>query len=190
VTRLILVRHGQTDWNVQGRFQGQADPPLNETGRGQARALAELLAGSGFPAAYASDLQRARETAEIIAGRAGVPVSIDPRLREVNQGAWEGLVLSEIIARYPAEWSDRERDPLHCRAPGGESVAEVADRTWAAAGDIARRHPDGPVLIVSHGLALATLLCRGRGLPLETARQHIPPNAAPVEIEWPDETSD
>jgi broad specificity phosphatase PhoE len=185
VTRLILVRHGQTDWNVEGRYQGQADRPLNVTGRGQARALAELLIGAGVHAIYSSDLQRARQTAEVIARRIGVEPALDPRLREINQGVWEGLLLSEIIARYPREWAERERDPLHSRPPGGESIADVAARIWAAVADIAQRHPEGPVLVVSHGTALGTLICEARELPLAEARQHIPPNAAPVEVEWP-----
>jgi broad specificity phosphatase PhoE len=185
VTRLILVRHGQTDWNVEGRYQGQADQPLNDIGRGQARALAELLLGTGIRAAYSSDLGRARETADIIAQRIGVGIEVDCRLREVNQGVWEGQLLSEITARYPREWSERDRDPLHSRPPGGESIAEVAARMSAAAADIAQRHLEGPVLVVSHGTALGTLICAARELPLAQARQHIPPNAAPFEVEWP-----
>jgi broad specificity phosphatase PhoE len=185
MTALWLVRHGQTDWNVEGRWHGQADPPLNSTGRAQAQALAAQLNGTGFAALYASDLQRARVTAEIIARRVGLPVTLDVRLREISQGQWEGMLGDNVSEQYPGEWAARVADPVHGRAPGGESVGEVAARVWAAAGDIARTHPAGPVLVVSHGLALATLLCRARGLPLTEARLLIPDNARAEVIDWP-----
>ena len=185
MTALWLVRHGQTDWNVEGRWHGQADPPLNSTGRAQAQALAAQLNGTGFAALYASDLQRARVTAEIIAQRVGRPVTLDVRLREISQGQWEGMLGDNVSEQYPGEWAARVADPVNGRAPGGESVGAVAARVWAAAGDIARAHPAGPVLVVSHGLALATLLCRARGLPLTEARLLIPDNARVEVIDWP-----
>jgi broad specificity phosphatase PhoE len=185
MTHLVLVRHGETDWNVTGRFQGQADPPLNANGREQARALAEQLALSRIDAIYSSDLQRAYDTARIVADRVGLTVIIDPRLREVSQGAWEGVVLADILARYPREWAMREQDPLHSRPPGGESVAEVAQRASAAADAIAIAHPNGRVVVVTHGLTQATLMCLGSGLSLATARSHIQPNATLLEISWP-----
>src|SRR5690242_8696605 len=92
---LLLVRHGETDWNAEGRLQGQTDRPLNEYGRRQARELAERLAGDGVVAIYASDLSRAKETAEIVGGRLGLPVVVDPDLRERNWGTWEGLTPRE-----------------------------------------------------------------------------------------------
>jgi broad specificity phosphatase PhoE len=184
LTQFILVRHGATEWNETGRYQGQADPPLNEAGRRQAELLAEQLAGAPVQAVYSSDLRRACHTARAAAARLGLPVNVEPRLREVSQGAWEGMLHADILAQYPQEWAARQADPLHGRPPGGESVAEVAARALAAAGDIARAHPEGPVLIVSHGLTLAVLLCMARGLPLETARDHIPENATPIYIKW------
>ena len=184
MTRLILIRHAETDWNVEGRWQGQADPPLNAVGRAQAEGLAAGLAGQRFEAIYSSDLQRACETAEIVAASLGLTVTPDARLREIHQGVWEGLLATDVEARYPNELAARRSDPIGGRAPGGESVAEVAARVWAAADDIARRHPLGPVIIISHGLALATLLCRTRGIGLERARELIPENAKPETIEW------
>lgn len=182
--RLILVRHGETDWNTAGRYQGQADPPLNAKGRAQAQTLALDLMNSHIDAIYSSDLQRARETAEIVSGKLGLVVTYDRRLREMNLGEWEGLLESEIIAGYPVEWDARAHDPLGSRAPGGESLLELAERLWASANDIGRAHPTDGVLIISHGLALATLLCRARGLPLQQARQLIPDNALPEIVEW------
>lgn len=184
MTEFWLVRHGQTDWNLQGRYQGQADPPLNETGLQQAQVAAERLAGRRYAALYSSDLERARVTAEIIGKYLGLTVIIDPRLREVNQGAWEGLLVTEIQERYPLEWEARQRDRLRFRAPGGESVQDVATRVWAAMDEIAWRHPHDAVIVVSHGLALATMLCRGRNIPLVQAQELIPDNAEVLHIEW------
>lgn len=184
MTELWLVRHGQTDWNREGRYQGQADLPLNATGLAQARALAERLDGEHFDAIYASPLQRALRTAMILAARLGLEVRLDPRLREINQGEWQGMLVSDIAARYAGELAQREVDPLNVRAPGGESVPEVAVRMWAAADDIARAYPAGRVLVVSHGLALATLVARGRGIPLEQVYTLIPDNGAPQTVAW------
>lgn len=185
MTELWLVRHGQTDWNVQGRYQGQADPPLNATGLEQATRAAEALAGRAYTAIYTSDLERARVTAEIIGRRLGMDVFVDVRLREVNQGAWEGMLSTEIQARYAGEWAARQRDPLHFRPPGGgESVTDVAARLWAFIDELVTHAPDGPLILVSHGLALATLVCRARGLPLAQAFDLIPENAQAHRIEW------
>ncbi len=185
MTRLVLVRHGQTDWNLEGRYQGQTDLPLNAAGRAEASALAEQLAGRPLEAIYSSNLRRAHETASIIAERLGMPVQIDGRLREVYLGQWEGVLFKDIVAQYPAEWEQRQRDPVHSRPPGGESAVELAARVWAAVDEIARRHAPGLVLIVSHGLALAAVLCRAQNLPLTQIFDVIPDNAHPIEVDWP-----
>jgi len=187
MTQLYLVRHGQTDWNLEGRYQGQTDLPLNAAGRAQAASLSQELAGIPFTAVYSSDLRRARETAEILAAARGLAVQLDPRLREIGLGVWEGQLFTEIATRYPVEWAERLRDPLNARPAGGECVAEVARRAAEAASDIARAHPAGPVLIVSHGVALATLLCQARGRPLAETYQAIPNNSHPEVVTWPPE---
>jgi 2,3-bisphosphoglycerate-dependent phosphoglycerate mutase len=165
VTTLILVRHGETDWNRDGRWQGQADAPLNERGREQARALAEQLAGEPVDAVYSSDLSRARETAEIIAARLDrEPVEVDPRLREVNVGGWSGLTMAEIEARYPAEvalW--RTGDPAHAFA-GGETYAAMGERVVDALAEIASRHPDDNVVVVLHGGSIRGALAHAAGI--------------------------
>ena len=185
MTELWLVRHGQTDWNLQGRYQGQADMALNSTGLAQARELAAQLEGQPFSVIYSSDLQRARQTAQILANHLGLTLHLDPRLREIHQGEWQGLLVSELSVRYSEAMAARRSNPVEARAPGGESVAEVAARVWAAAGDIARAHPAERVLVVSHGLALATLIAKGRGMPLEQVYALIPDNAHPCLVEWP-----
>ena len=184
MTRLCLVRHGQTSWNLEGRYQGQSDVPLNEKGRDQARVRAWQLKDCGFAAVYSSDLQRAMETAAILAAPNNLPVLPDPRLREINQGEWEGQLVHAIQARYDELWQQRSADPASVRSPGGETVGEVARRVYAALDDIAARHTTGSVLVVSHGLSLATAICRARGIPIGQAYKEIPENTTPVWIDW------
>jgi hypothetical protein len=128
MTELLLVRHGETDWNAEGRLQGHTDRPLSDYGRDQARQLADDLATEAFDVIYASDLARARETAEIVAERLDVPVNVDPDLREKNWGTWEGLTSTE---RLDVELV-------------GESTEEHTRRMLAALGRIAARHPARP----------------------------------------------
>lgn len=136
MTELLLVRHGETDWNADGRLQGHTDRPLSEFGRRQARQLAEELAGEELEAIYASDLARARETAEIVGDRLGLAVVLDSELREKDWGTWEGLT--------PAE-----RDRVEFV---GESTEAHQERTLRALRRVSERHPDGGrVLVVTHG---------------------------------------
>jgi broad specificity phosphatase PhoE len=146
MTTLLLVRHGETDWNRDGRYQGWADPPLNETGREQARLLAEQLRAIPFDAAYSSDLRRAHETAELVAAPHGVPVVVDPGLREIDVGSWSGLTRAEVLERFP----DFTR-------PDGESREAHGARVLAAAERIARANVDRRVLVVTHGGTLRAL---------------------------------
>ena len=185
MTRLVLLRHGETDWNREGRYQGQADPPLNEEGRHQAEALVGRLAGRGMETIYSSDLRRASETARILAARLGLPLMLDPRLREIHQGEWEGRWVEDIMQTYPEAWALRWKEPLRARAPGGESILEVEARVSQAVEEIASVHPNGVVLIVSHALALASLRCRAHHVPLEGVYQWLLENGAVDEIDWP-----
>jgi broad specificity phosphatase PhoE len=146
VTVLLLARHGETDWNRENRWQGWADPPLNETGRAQARALAEQLRDTPFDAVYSSDLRRAHETAEIVAAPHGVPVMPDPGLREIDVGSWSGLTHAEIEERYP----DGKR-------PDGETREQHAERVLEAVERIARANPERRILLVTHGGTMRAL---------------------------------
>jgi broad specificity phosphatase PhoE len=146
VTTILLARHGETDWNRDGIWQGWADPPLNETGRAQARELAEQLRGTPFDAVYSSDLSRARETAEIVAAPHGVPVVTDTGLREIDIGPWSGLTRAEIEARYP----DGQR-------PGGETREQHAARVLEAVERIARANLGRRILLVTHGGTMRAL---------------------------------
>jgi len=183
-TKLCLVRHGQTDWNLEGRYQGQSDVPLNKNGRKQAQSLIETLGDRNFSAIYTSDLSRARETAEPIAKALNIPLRVEPRLREINQGEWEGVLVDDIKARYAELWSQRTIDPASVRPPGGETVSEVAERVYAALDDIVRRFPADNVLVISHGLSIATAICRAQDIPVGQAYTVIPDNVKPVWMTW------
>ena len=136
MTTLLLVRHGETDWNADGRLQGQTDRPLSEFGRRLARRLADELAEEELRAIYASDLSRARETAGIVGGRLGLPIVLEADLREKDWGTWEGLTSVE-----------RDRVELV-----GESTEAHQERMLRALRRIAERHPNGErVLVVTHG---------------------------------------
>lgn len=182
MTELLLVRHGETDWNIQGRFQGQSDPPLNERGLAQARALALELAGEEVAAVYTSDLQRARQTGEILAQSLAAPLRVDPRLREIDQGAWEGMVMEDIRREYPEEFERRAADPLASAPPGGESVRRVQERALEALGEVLHQHPHEKVVLVSHGLVLALMRIHLLGLSPSILWETIPPHARPERI--------
>ncbi|TYK52245.1 histidine phosphatase family protein [Actinomadura decatromicini] len=160
--RLVLWRHGQTAWNVERRFQGQADIPLDETGVQQARRAARLLAGLRPTALLASPLRRAADTAQALADITGLPVRYDKDLVERGGGAWEGLTNREIRERYPAEHA--AWDP-----PGGETSAQVAKRVGAALERaLDGLEPDGQLVVASHGAALRLGMSHLLGLPEET----------------------
>jgi broad specificity phosphatase PhoE len=150
MTELLLVRHGETDWNAEGKLQGHTDRPLNEYGRRQAQALAEQLAGDSIDAVYASDLSRARETAEILGAKLGLPVVVDPDLREKNWGNWEGLTSDER---------------LHVEFEGETSEAH-RDRTLSAVQRIVERHPEGRIVVVTHGGSLRRIQAAVSGFAL------------------------
>lgn len=150
MARVLLLRHGQSTWNAEARWQGQADPPLSAEGERQAEAAAALLDGFGIEAVVSSDLVRARRTAEILAAALGVgAVDIDPDLRERHVGEWSGLTRAEIDERWPGSlgaWREGKLD----RPPGGESNDEMATRVMAAMQRLTSR-PEAVVLAVSHG---------------------------------------
>jgi broad specificity phosphatase PhoE len=143
-TRVLLVRHGQSEWNAESRWQGQADPPLSDLGRLQAREAAQAV--GSVDAVWASDLQRATETAMIIAEAIGVgPVVVDPDLREREAGEFSGLTRDEIEERFPG-YLEADRRPQ-----GWEPDASLRDRAMRALHRIAAEIPGGDVLVVTHG---------------------------------------
>ncbi len=181
MTRLLLIRHGETDWNSEGRYQGQSDVPLNATGREQARHLAQALDGCALDTIYSSDLLRARETAEALARATGASLYLDPRLREVDLGEWEGQLFSCIQEKYPELLRQRRENPLHFAPPGGETMVELRQRLLSAVREIAALHPGASVALVSHGFALAVIKVSLNGQPVERVWDLVPGNA---EMEW------
>jgi len=168
-TTILLVRHGQTDWNLAHRWQGHIDIPLNETGRRQARLLARRLETLPIKAIYTSDLIRASETANIVAEPLGILPIPDPALRERNGGKFQSLTFDELEEQYPETWPRVRLE--NATPPEGESLFEVAGRLTATYEAIARRHTGQLVLLVSHGGALNLLIATIVGLPLgKTAR--------------------
>ena len=162
--RLLLVRHGETEWNAQNRFQGHSDLPLSEMGKRQALAARRKLAREELHAAYSSDLRRAWETAEIIAAPHQLPLRAEPRLREIHFGEWEGLTSDEIRERYPEASAAYMVDPVNVPPPGGEALSQVATRVQAALDEIVRAHQDETVLLVGHGGTLLVLISLVLGL--------------------------
>lgn len=149
--RIILIRHGETDWNREQRYQGQTDIPLNERGRSQARNIAAYLRQhEAVEAVYSSDLVRCRETASIIAGVFNLPVNSDARLRELRFGYWEGLRYEELDHTFHEEFQQWFRNTRDYAVPGGESFAQALDRMLPCIAEIAGRHR-GTAAICSHG---------------------------------------
>lgn len=168
VPRLVLWRHGRTEWNAAGRFQGQLDPPLDDVGRRQARVAAPHLAAP-LPegtVVVSSDLGRAAETAVALTDVLGVPLRLDTRLREVGMGSWEGLTREEVAERHPEQYADwLAGRPIVGR--GGEDAADVPARALAALRDL----PEAPAaVVVSHGGTSARLIEALLGLGAEHRR--------------------
>jgi alpha-ribazole phosphatase len=163
--RLLIVRHGATPWNAEGRLQGQRDVPLDEDGCAQAAALARSLEDRPIDVVYSSDLGRARETAEIITKSRGLPIVPVPRLREMAFGAWEGLTMAEVRQDNPELLRAWHRDPAATSPPGGERLVDLEARVGAFLRDLDTHPDEGTALIVSHAGPIRVLLCLTLGLP-------------------------
>lgn len=163
---MVLWRHGRTTWNASGRFQGQTDIDLDETGRAQAARAAAMLARLEPAVVVASDLRRARDTAAPLGSLTGLEVAVDPGLRETFAGYWQGLTFTEIRERHPEEALAWERGELDFRPGGGETRPEVAARAAAAVRTaLAGVPPGGTLVVVSHGGATRVAMCELLGLP-------------------------
>lgn len=170
-TQVIVVRHGETAWNNEKRWQGHLDSPLTPNGLSQARALACRLAGEHFSALYSSDLGRAHQTAQIIAAATGHSVNFDARLRERKLGIFQGLTSDEIRVAHAEEYDVyRARDPDH-RLPEGESLRQQVERNFSCFEELAQRHLGESIVVVTHGGVLSGLLRRVLAIPLEAPRR-------------------
>ena len=177
-----LARHGETNDNVEPlRFQGWTDTPLNDTGRRQAHELAGKLADSGIASLWASDLSRARETAEIVGVRIGMAPVLDARLREGARGRWEGHLMIDIEREEPELYAHWRRGGAYFRFPGGESLLEHQQRVTEALHDI---HAAGPLpeLVVCHGGSIRVVLCAADPRGLDAFHTFEVPNVAVVPL--------
>ena len=165
MVRILLIRHAATAWTAQGRFQGQTDIPLSPHGRRQATALAQRLMAETLHRLYASDLQRAWETARAIAAPHALQVHAEPRLREMAFGRWEGLTYAEIQQQDAQSLAAWERDQPHSAPPGGETLLQMTERVRAAYASMLVDGQDKTVGLVAHGGPLQLLLCLALGLP-------------------------
>ena len=178
MTEIILCRHGETDWNREGRWQGRTDVALNERGRRQARELADALHDQPVAAVYSSTLARAYDTALEIARAHDLRVYRDARLDEIDQGAWEGRRRDEIVVSHPDELERWREYPIDLRLPGGETLEEVRQRVRAALDDIILLHEGRTICIVAHSVSMAVIKHELQGLELPDALRTLPANAS------------
>lgn len=185
---LTLVRHGETDWNVQQRYQGSADQPLNANGEAQAHQLAGHLNGAEYDHIYSSDLVRVQQTARLALNDSTLDVTLDERLREIGFGKFEGLTYDEIQAQFPEElaiWqADRDQN-----THGGERLMDVVARVEDFLNDVRERHVDEKVLVFAHGGTIGMLLALALGSPPRKWWQFRLANTAVSQISLYDEGS-
>ena len=164
---LLIVRHGETEWNAEGRIQGHTDIGLSENGAQQARSLGQRLADRQIAVAYSSDLKRTSETARLALGHRNVVLNETPRLREYHKGIFEGMTLTEIQTQFPDEYPKYLEKDLSYAPEGGETTRDVSTRMASIFQEIKAKHLDETVLVVSHGGALRAAMVSLLGMPLE-----------------------
>lgn len=175
MTSIYLIRHGETDWNIDGRYQGQANPPLNEKGIEQAEQLVDNLKDENLDLVYTSPLLRAQQTAVILTDRLLIPLKEDPRLMEIHQGEWQTKLRAEIQSSYPDVFKAWETNPWKVTPPGGENLIQVQKRVNSAIDDINNLHPNQKVGIVTHRIPIALIKVRFQDLDPDIVRSiHLP----------------
>ncbi len=180
--QLLLIRHGQTAWNQDGRYQGRSDPPLSAPGEHQARALAQRLTPAAGLVLVASPLQRAQATAQILGTRLGRPVATDPRLIELDHGAWEGLLQTEVKQRWPGLLRLWKRHPEAVTFPGGESLAGLQRRVRSFLDSAAQRAQT--TVAVTHAGVARMVVLEVSGAPLSAFRAVQIDNASLTTLDW------
>jgi probable phosphoglycerate mutase len=190
MTELIFIRHGETDFNRQQRFQGQIDVPLNSTGLAQAQRLADALAGERVDLLFSSDLQRARQTAQPLERAQARQVVAHPGLREQSFGVLEGLDVASIKAGHPTLWSQWLRHDADYALPEGESVRQFHARVIAAVRELVAEHAGKTLLLVTHGGVLDMLWRTAHGLSLQGPRECAIPNTGINRLRWRSGTLD
>lgn len=194
-TTVLLVRHGETDWNGLHRMQGRSDIPLNARGRKQAGFAAEALADAPIDVIYTSPLRRARETAEIIRGKRKIPLFDESGLIEISLGRWEGLTPDQIDRIFPGKYDEWRSTPGEVYIAGGENFPQVQKRAVASYKRIVGENRGNTVLLVSHMGCLSTILLYVSGLPLDDMWKHplvncsvseilVPPDGTAQVVKW------
>jgi phosphoserine phosphatase len=175
--QIVLLRHGATDWNLQGRCQGSSDRRLTEVGLRQAEQIAIQLGNETIHAIYSSSLERARQTAALVSRPHNLPVMIEDDVRELDHGELEGLTFNEIKAKFSEFLTVWRTAPAELQIPGGERLADVAERAWRALTRIVQRHEtDQTVVVVSHNFPILGVVCRVTGTDLNNYRSfHLDP---------------
>lgn len=166
MVRIILIRHGETNWNIQGRYQGQEDTRLSERGFAQAGMLAQGLKDVHIDAAFSSPLKRSLLTCRACADLHKLPVHTDERLTEINHGAWEGELACDIEARYPEEFKQWHTQPQLVQMPGGENLEDVRKRARAAFDEFAQKYDGKTLLVAAHDAVNKAIICDVLGLDM------------------------
>lgn len=166
MSKVYIVRHGESVWNLEQRLQGGQDPALSDAGYRQAARVARALEGLGVAAVYSSPLRRASETARVIAEALRVPLRMHGDLREIGMGEWEGLPYPELLGRHGEAYRAWIAAPADCPPPGGEPLAVFADRVMAALTEVREKYPREDTVLVTHGVVARVLLARTLGLDL------------------------
>ena len=187
MTKVILVRHGQTQWNLEMKYQGHCDVALTDKGVEQARLAGKRLAGEDISAVYASDLCRAFKTAECIAKEHNLPVTAIPGLREINFGEWEGLTFQGLSSELTEAMANLFIHPDEIVIPGGETFREVKERATSALAKLVTKHPNQTIVVVSHGGTIRTLLCAALNIHLNYLWNIKQDNTAINMLEYYDE---
>lgn len=184
MVRIILIRHGETNWNLEGRYQGQEDTELSPRGLAQAQLAAAALKDIHIDACLASPLQRAYITCKACADLHGLPVTADARLTEINHGKWEGQLAGDIEAQYPAEFKAWHTAPHTVQMPGGENLEDVRQRARAAFDDYAKQYDGKTLLVAAHDAVNKAIICDLLGLGMDKFWQVKQDNACVNVIEY------
>lgn len=178
MSRIILIRHGETEWNALGLYQGQLNSPLTAEGRQQAVALAERLRDTPIDALYSSDLGRTQETAAPLVAASNLELSIDPRLRERHYGIFQGLDKTSVAKLHPEAYAGHHSGDPDFQIPEGESTRQFYKRVTDCLEDLAARHPDQQIAIVTHGGFIGLAIKYVLGLALDTERRFVMANTS------------
>lgn len=190
MTRLYLVRHGETEWNKASRIQGRTDTDLSSLGVEQANKLAERLSSEAIDVIYSSSLKRAMKTAGIIARSKGCTLYETEAYHEIRLGPWEGMTMSEIQEKYSEHLLTYKEDPVNFKLPGAETFAELTERTYRALIEIVSMHKGKNILIVSHGTAIKAAIIRILGIEMNNYIKFKIDNASISIIDFYDDNAD